>query len=438
MKRKHSTRPAEPVALTIEKLVYGGDGLARRDGVTYFVPFVAPGEKILARPVDVRRSFVRARIAEISQPSAERMEAECRHFTVCGGCHYQHIRYQAQLRAKAEIVRETLGRLGQVNWNGTIELHGSPPYGYRNRAQWKVRHRQGAEGAREHGLAIGYFHASSNQLCAVVECPVLAPALAKALAALLESLGSGGIRGAINEIEAFTEPEGSMLVNVSLVRLPESPRRLIDSVREAIPEARSVLLQETAAEGMELDGPGSIEYRVGEERYRVGHMSFFQVNRFLVEEMAAAVAGGAEGGLAMDLHAGVGLFSVPLSRRFERVIAVEADPAATRDLEANLENAGGAAKAVNSDAGQFLDGTEERPDLVVVDPPRTGVSGEALAALGRLRPREIRYLSCDPATLARDLKVLTNNGYVLSKMSVFDVFPQTYHIETLAHLTQTP
>jgi 23S rRNA (uracil1939-C5)-methyltransferase len=438
MKRKKHPTSAEPVALDIEKLVYGGDGLARRDHVTYFVPFVIPGEKILARPVDPRRSFVRARIAEIVQPSSQRVAPRCPYFTVCGGCHYQHIAYETQLEAKREILRESLGRLGQVRWNGPIELHRSPPFGYRNRAQWKVRRAKAAPGARTRASQLGYFHAGSNDLCAVDQCPVLAPPLAAALSALHAELAAGELRGSLAEIAAFAEPGGSLLLNLSFAALPDSPRRVIDRLRAALPAAGSLLLLETAGERMELDGPGSLSYSVAGADFRVGHMSFFQINRFLIEEMAAAVTAGAEGGLALDLHAGVGLFSVALGRSFQRVVAVEADPAAARDLETNLEAAGVAAQAVCADAAAFLEGCSDRPDLVVLDPPRTGLSAETIAGLLRLRPAEIRYMSCDPATLARDLAALTKADYEIAAMHVFDVFPQTFHIETLVQLKLKP
>jgi 23S rRNA (uracil1939-C5)-methyltransferase len=438
MKRKKHATSHEPVALEIEKLVYGGDGLARREHVTYFVPFVLPGEKIKARPVEARRNFVRARIAEIIEPSPARVAPPCPYFTLCGGCHYQHIAYERQLEAKREILRETLGRLGQVRWNGPIALHASPPFGYRNRAQWKVRRAKAAPDAPSRSYELGYFRAGSKDLCAVDQCAVLAPPLAAALSALRAELASGELRGSISQIEAFAEPSGSLLVNVSLAALPDSPRRLIDRLRAAVPGIHSILLQETAGERMELDGPGSLTYPAGGAEFRVGHMSFFQVNRFLIEEMTEAVTAGAGGGLAIDLHAGVGLFSVPLGRRFERVVAVELDPAAARDLEANLEAAGVSAQAMNADAAQFLAGWTERPDLVVVDPPRAGVSPEAIEALARLRPGQIRYVSCDPATLARDLRALTKAGYEIAELHVFDVFPQTYHIETLVHLTLKP
>jgi 23S rRNA (uracil1939-C5)-methyltransferase len=443
MKRPKTKKklPDAPVTIEIEKLVYGGDGLARHEGAAYFAPFVLAGETVRVRPVESRKNFVRAETLDILQPSPERVTPPCPHFTVCGGCHYQHIGYERQLEAKRDILLESLARIGHVRWEGPVELHASPPFGYRNRAQWKVRPLRAPRGGNDpndRSLAIGYFQGGSNRLCAVEECPVLAPPLAAALDGLRAALAADELPSTIREIHAFAGPDGALLVNVTLASFPDSPRRLAASLRAAVPGLRSLLLEETPGERMELDGPGFLNYPVGGIDYRVGHMSFFQVNRFLVETMAETVTASAAGGLALDLYAGVGLFSVPLARKCERVVAVEADPAAARDLEANVSAAGVAAQAVNADAGKFLADWNERPDLVVLDPPRSGAPPEILSALGRLKPARIAYLSCDPSTLARDLGELLKAGFRIGEMHLFDVFPQTYHIETLVHLTTEP
>ncbi len=439
MKQHRQSVSHEPIPLEIEKLVYGGDGLARSGGVTYFVPFVLTGETIQARPRERRKNFVRAAAVQIERPAPGRVAAPCPYFTVCGGCQYQHIGYETQLEAKREILRETLARLGGLSWEGPIPVHASPPFGYRNRAQWKVRPVKNAAGeAASERLALGYFHAGSNELCAVDECALLAPPLVDALGALRQELASGRLPSTIRGIEVFADPEGNLLVNISFPTLPDAPSRVTTRIREALPSASSVLRQETAGERMELDGPGYLNYSVGPARYRVGHMSFFQVNRFLLEEMTQMVAGGPAGGLALDLYAGVGLFSVPLAGRFERVVAVEADPAAARDLEENLKTAGGAGQAVNAEAGTFLSSSKEQPDRVILDPPRAGVQAEILGWIAKSKPRQITYLSCDPATLARDLKEIRAAGYRIASLDLFDVFPQTFHIETLVQLTPEP
>ncbi len=445
MKRPRPSAQTATIDFEIEKLVYGGDGLARRDSVTYFVPFVLPQEFIRARVTERRKNFVRAEIAELVRPSPDRVSPPCPHFGVCGGCHYQHIGYQRQLEAKREILRETLARIGRVNWTEPIALHASPPFGYRNRAQWKIRSPRPPRGSTEPSGAapeIGYFRAGSNRLCAVKECPVLSPALAAALAGLRAELARGELPETIRQIEAFAAPNGDLLFNLTVAALPAAPHRLAERLRAAVSGLRSLLWQETAGERMQLDGPGFVNYRVAEREYRVGHMSFFQVNRFLIEEMIATVKRGPGGNVALDLYAGVGLFSAALAGKFARVTAVEADPAAARDLEANLT--GTNAQTINADAAKFLAeqatraDSSERPDLVLLDPPRAGLAPEALRPLTQLRPKRTLYLSCDPATLARDLGELVAAGFRIAEIHLFDVFPQTFHIETLVELTTQP
>ncbi len=414
--------------LRIEKLVYGGEGLARQDGRTIFVPFVLPEERVAAEPADERKKFIRARLIEVLKPSADRVSAPCQHFGVCGGCQYQHIRYERQLEVKCEILRETLSRIGHIRWEGPIALHRSPPFGYRNRAQWKVR----SHGGRP---AIGYFRAGSTALCPARECPILAPALAETLAALSELVARGALPETLQEIEAFLSPQKSeLLLNVSLRRFPASRGGLAKTLREALPGLASLLILETPGERMELDGPGFIHYEAVGEKYRVGHMSFFQVNHFLIDEMIEAVAGGESGRLALDLFAGVGLFARALARHFEKVVAVESDPAAARDLDINLAADRPTAQTANCDAQKFLNGWQETPDLVVLDPPRVGVEPRALERLAELEPGHVTYVSCDPATLARDLERLTRAGYRLAGLELFDVFPETFHIESVARL----
>src|SRR6266849_3034899 len=321
--------------VTIEKLIYGGEGLAHHDGRTLFVPFVVPGEVIEFEPVEQKKKFLRGRARQIVTPSLERVAPSCRHFADCGGCHYQHIPYEAQLRFKTDILRETLRRVGRISWDGTITAHASPPWGYRNRAQWKVRPTAGGSGS----LAIGYFRAGSNTLCAAEECPVLSPRLVETLAAVREALAKGEFPASLREFEAFADGNDSkLLLNVSFASLSATPATLVEKFRRIVPGLESLLLIDTARDRMELDGPGYLHYKVANTSYRVGHMSFFQVNRFLIEEMVETVATAARGGgkLALDLYSGVGLFTVPLAKQFERVTAVEANPASVRDLKENI------------------------------------------------------------------------------------------------------
>jgi len=422
------------VDVTIEKLVYGGEGLAHHDGSTVFVPFVIPAERISAEPIEQKKKFVRARMESILEPSPDRAAPRCPHYGICGGCHYQHIPYEAQLKYKTEILRETLRRLGRIDWTGDITAHASPPWGYRNRAQWKIRPLAEPRGS---SLGIGYFRANSAALCPVEDCAVLSPLLLKTLLAVRAALAENALPAELREIEAFAGANDSkLLLTASFSRFPSRAQQLSETFRRILPEIESLLFQDPNSERMELDGPGFVECSAGGVNYRVGHFSFFQVNRFLIDELVSEVAGNEPPGkLALDLFAGVGLFSVPLAKHFERVVAVESNPAATRDLESNVSGKG-SIEIRTSDVERFLEKYKDRPDLILLDPPRAGLEPGAVKHLARIGPERITYVSCEPPTLARDLAALTSAGYLISEMHLFDLFPQTFHIETVVRLVQ--
>lgn len=413
----------------IEKLVYGGDGLGHADGATVFVPFVLPEEVVRVREVERRKKYVRGQVQEMLTASAERTSPPCRHFGVCGGCHYQHMPYEAQLRYKAEILRENLRRLGGLNWEGRIETVGSQPLGYRNRAQWHVR-----------GGGTGYLQAGTKVVCAVDECPILSPRLAGTLTRVREFVKRKQLPPTVSEVEAFADAaDERVLLNVSLSHFHGQEKAVARALREGVEATESVLVHEASRGVMELDGPGFLTYEAAGFRYRVGHMSFFQVNRFLIEELVRRVVGEEKGRLALDLFAGAGLFTLPLGKKFERVVGVESNPATARDLRANAKENETDCAAVEEGVERFLAAWKDTPDLVVLDPPRAGVPAAAMEKLRRLGPARIVYLSCDPATLARDLSLLTRSGgtgasYEMKSVEILDVFPQTYHIEALVRM----
>ncbi len=430
--------------ITIEKLIYGGEGLARHDGSTFFVPYVLPAERVAVAEVERKKKFVRARVEKVLEASAERATPRCGHFGVCGGCDYQHIPYEAQLRYKVEILRETLRRIGKIDWSGKITAHVSPPWGYRNRAQWKIRP-AGSQDARANvdaPLGIGYFRANSTALCAVEDCAILSPLLLKTLAALRRALADGILPRNLREIEAFAGADDTqLLLTATFSGFPSGAEELERKFLEILPETESLLFHDPTRDRMELFGPGFVECTVDGRAYRVGHFSFFQVNRFLIGELAREVVETAgTGKLALDLYAGVGLFSAPLSERFAHVVAVESNPAAARDLEANTS--GAFARGQNNvearvnDVERFLANYREEPEFVSLDPPRAGVSPGVIKQLARIGPARVTYVSCDPPTLARDLAAFTAERYEISELHLFDLFPQTFHMEAVARLSR--
>jgi 23S rRNA (uracil1939-C5)-methyltransferase len=424
--------------LKVEKLVYGGDGLGHHSDATVFVPYVLPGEIVIAAPVESKKKFVRAGLERVVTASPERIAAPCPHFAVCGGCYYQHIPYDSQLTYKMEILRETLRRIGRVDWAGNIATHASPPYGYRNRAQWKIRPRDKSQdsnrGKSPKDLAIGYFRANSTALCAVEECPILSPLLERTLKTLRSALAAGELPRELREIEAFANSsETKLLLNATFAGFPSRADEHASKLRALVPEIESLLFHDPGRERMELDGPGFVTCEAAGESFRVGHFSFFQVNRFVANELARIVTGDESGRLACDLYAGVGLFSLPLARRFERVIAVESNPAAARDLESNAVRAAGIVVRT-AEVERAIERMKEQPDLIVLDPPRAGLAPGAAAHLARIGAKRITYVSCEPPTLARDLAVLCQSGYDIRSIDLVDLFAQTFHMETVVKL----
>ncbi len=444
------------IEITIEKLIYGGEGLAHHDGATVFVPFVLPEERVSAAPVEQKKKFVRARAERVLAPSAERVPPRCPHFGACGGCDYQHIPYDAQLKYKTEILRETIRRIGRIEWTAEITAHASPPWAYRNRAQWKIRplaesaaprgKQHASDEAREPGdasIGIGYFRSGSSALCAVEDCPIVSPLLLKTLLAFRRALATGALPGTLREIEAFAGGNDSqLLLTATFSGLPSRAAELADKFRENAAEIASVVFHDPTRDRMELFGPGFVTCEAGSHNYRVGHFSFFQVNRFLAGELAREVAENDAGGsLALDLFAGVGLFSLPLAEKFAHVVAVESNPAAARDLEANISSASHALSGRRpsvevrvADVEQFLAKYRGTPELVVLDPPRAGLTPTIIRQLARIASERVTYVSCDPPTLARDLAALQQAGYDLAEVHLFDLFPQTFHMETVVRL----
>lgn len=446
------------IEVTIEKLIYGGEGLAHHDGATVFVPFVLPEERISAAPVEQKKKFVRARAESVMAPSADRVAPRCAHFGVCGGCDYQHMPYDLQLKYKTEILRETLRRIGRIDWTGEIVAHASPPWAYRNRAQWKIRPRAerralpgGGGAAAENAeppdanLAIGYFRANSSALCAVDDCPIVSPLLLKTLLAFRGALAVGALPKTLREIEAVSGGNDSeLLLTATFSGLPPRASELAVKFREIAPETTSLVFHDPTRDRMELFGPGFISCDADGRKYRVGHFSFFQVNRLLAGGLAREVADDAGGSLALDLFAGVGLFSLGMGEKFDHVVAVESNPAAARDSEANVSGAA-QQRFVNrsrpisievraADVEQFLAKYRGAPQMVVLDPPRAGLTPGIVKHLARIAPERVTYVSCDPPTLARDLSALQQSGYELTEVHLFDLFPQTFHMETVARL----
>jgi len=389
--------------VTVEKLVYGGDGLARLEGRVVFAPFVLPGERIRARAERQKTGLVRARMLEVLEAAPERVAAPCPAFGRCGGCHYQHAPYEYQLAAKRAILVEELRRLGKLDAPEQIYVVAAEPFGYRNRVQLHVEETR-----------IGYLEGRSHRLCETGGCPVGSPKIEEAIRALHEMARDSRWPRFVRAIEIFTD-EGQVQLNVLETERPVA-RRFFDWAGARIPG----LVE------------GALDYQ---SQFRVSSNSFFQINRFLLDRLVETALEGAEGETALDLYAGVGLISLPLARRFRTVTAVESGSGAVRDLQFNAERAGARnLSARQQTAEECLATLETAPDFVLLDPPRSGLGKAVVNRIIELMPRQVTIVACDPATLARDLAGLVAAGYRIERMTLVDLFPQTFHLETVVAL----
>jgi 23S rRNA (uracil1939-C5)-methyltransferase len=416
--------------LQMEKPVYGGAFLARVEGKAVFVPLTLPGERVRARVVEEKRGYALAEMEEIVAPAAERIAHRCKHFGACGGCQYQHTDYATQLAFKQTILRETLER-ARISAPENIAALSGEPWAYRNRIRIAFDAR---------GYA-GYRGRKSHELIRIAECPIAAPLLVRAAMAAGEMARELPAQLRPREVSLFCDAAETALL-ATVVHAGNGTRWFEEFARkfaDRVPETKGVDAVTEAGIGktprrLAQWGAGSLLYRAAGFDYRVDQGAFFQVNRWLVDQLVECVTGGHHGGLAWDLFAGVGLFARRLAFGFDRVVAVEAAANAMAALAHNLKSTG--ATAMNAATADFLRGARkvERPDLIVVDPPRAGLGAETTAMLSRIASPALVYVSCDPATLARDLRALIGAGYAIEGITLADLFPQTFHLETVVRL----
>ena len=451
---------AEPLLVEIEKPIYGGAFLARLEGKAVFVPLTLPGEQARVRVTESKPGYAAAEVEEIVRAAPERTAPACPHFGVCGGCHYQHTGYATQLAFKQAILRETLER-GGVRVPAEMSVLAGEPWRYRNR----IRLGFDASGNP------GYRGRRSHAIMPVRECPIAAPLLLEAAQAFTQVARKFAPALRPAEIALFCDAAETTLLATVFTASPAKLRfdELAEELHARIPTlAGAELVVEGGREARDFSqqprtvaqwGAKSLTYRAAGFDYRVDHGAFFQVNRWLVDALVEKVIAGTSGKLAWDLFSGVGLFARQLAARFDRVVAVESAPSATAALEENLRGTTG--EAVKAETLAFLrrsgkgtglglgepgldahdPGPSElatpelaAPDLIVVDPPRAGLGAESCAQLAEVAAPAVACVSCDPATLARDLRALLASGYQIQSITLADLFPQTFHLETVVQL----
>ena len=426
-------RPGDSFEVVIEKGVYRGLGLARHQGQVVLVPRALPGDRLRVRVESVERGFLRARTDEMLAPGAGRRPSPCPLADRCGGCSYQELDYAAQLSLKEAVLRESLAR-ARVSWEGPIPVAGSPEEGWRTRASLHLE-------ARGDALLLGLHEEGTHRVVDVPRCLQLSEPMTRAARGLLDALKQQPRRArAIRHVDLAESVDGRNLVMGLETELDVKGAVALSGLAAAVPGLTG--FGAMAGEGrsrrlLSLHGDPHVLSTVAGTTFRAHVRSFFQSNRFLVEPLTAAVLELLpSGGSVLDLYAGVGLFALPLARRAERVRAVEVNPMAVEDARWNAEQAG--ARNLEMRRGDVREALElwppEAGERVVLDPPRTGAGAEVVRLLAGRRPAAVVYVSCDPATLARDLKLFESEGYRPDVVRGFDLFPDTFHLETVVRL----
>jgi 23S rRNA (uracil1939-C5)-methyltransferase len=386
-------KPGDRLKVKIEKIVPKGLGLAFAPGLTIFVALAAPGDTAEIEIRQIKKSVAFAEIVDVIEPSPVRTAPPCPYFGACGGCDFQQMTYQAQLDAKAAIIRDCLERIGKIEYKADIPIVASPmEFDYRLRAQWHC------DTSTRH---IGYFRRETHDVIDVDHCPIATPALNGALKHLRQTIDWGSIWSNRIEVEAAHGDDGR-----------------ISWYSNEIPEPSD-----------------EISFHAGGEQYSFSARTFFQGNQYLLEQLIALTVGGLSGDTALDLFCGVGFFSLPLARKFKRVVGVESigpsiDLAQKNKVKAGLDNLEFKGQAVEI----FLKEFNGAVDAVVFDPPRAGTSKDTVLKTLALVPKVVSYVSCEPSVLARDLMWMTERGYTIRSITGVDLFPQTHHVETIVRL----
>jgi len=380
------------VEVRVEKIVPGGHGLAFVEGLTIFVDLAVVGDRLRVELREIKGKIAFADIHSVIEPAAARIAPPCPYVGICGGCNFQQMTYEAQLEAKVGIIRDCLHRIGKLDYEGEIPIIASPlEFGYRLRAQWHIDGR---------AQKIGYYRQKSRELVAIDHCPILLPELD----AVLQR-----VRGEINWSE-FWPDKGA-----------------IDA---AVGDGGAVSVDSEEL-GLRTD---DITLTAAGEKYSFAANVFFQGNKFLIGKLIETAIGDALGEKALDLYSGIGLFTLPLARKFKKVTAVEEYAPAVEFARKNAADRDNI-EIVERTVGRFLAEYRGDVDFALLDPPRSGTEKKTVLDLIRLRPKQVSYVSCDPSVLARDLRRFLDADYDIESITAIDLFPQTHHVEAVVQLT---
>lgn len=414
--------------LTLTTFTYGGDVMGRLDdGRAVFVPFGLPGERVQVRLTEEKKNFARGVIVEILEPSKERIIPKCRHFGECGGCHYQHLSYEKQLQIKTDILRDQLQRIGKIEHPSVSPMVACPdPWNYRNHVQFHLT---------EQGR-LGYFRAIDKlnpieKILPITECHLPEPLINDFWPQLEFEPGS-----TIERVSLRSGKDDDLMLILES-KSPEPPDLEIEAGISI-----SHLYEENT---VVMAGNDNISIQILDRDFRVSAPSFFQVNTVMAEKMVNHMVSKltvTPFSTLLDLYCGAGLFSAFFAPRCKSVIGIEASPSACEDFSFNLDEfdnvelyEGFAEEILSNFVGRiapFGDAAATNPTYIIADPPRAGLDKRVIDGILKLNAQVIAYVSCDPSTLARDAARLINGGYKLREVTPFDLFPQTYHIESIS------
>lgn len=425
-------RPGDAVELTVEKAVYRGLGLARHEGQVVFVGRGVPGERVRARITTARKGYVEARAEAVLAAGDARREPPCPLFDRCGGCAYQHVDYAAQLRAKEAVLRESLARAARA-WDGPVETVASPETGWRTRVRFHLEQDAGR-------FRLGLFEEGTHRVVDLDRCLQVSPELLGAARSLLAGFAAQPhLARGVSEIVLAESGDGGARVAAVVRDGAASAGTALASLAGGAPWLTGLGLV-AAGEGgryVPLAGEPYLESEAAGRRYRSHVLSFFQANRHLLDPFVRRVREWTgRGAPVLDLYAGVGLFALALADGAPSVTAVEQDARSSADAEENVRRSGLAhVRTMRGDVAAVLAALPAQAgEEIVLDPPRAGAGPEIARRIAARRPAGIVYVSCDPTTLGRDLAVLGAEGYVPARVACFDMFPDTFHLETIVRL----
>lgn len=404
--------------LTLTTFTYGGESMGRLDdGRAVFVPFGLPGERVTVRLTDEKKNFARGEIVDILEPSNERIIPKCKHFGVCGGCHYQHLPYEKQLQIETDILRDQLQRIGKIEHPPVSQMVACPnPWNYRNHVQFQLT---------QEGRVGYFFHLPSapGKVMAITECHLPEAPINDFWPQLEFEPGTN-----IERVSLRTGKDNDLMM-VLESESPQPPELEI--------EAGISVSHFNEENTVVIAGNDNVILSILDRDFRISAPSFFQVNTVMAEKMVSYLIDNlpiTQSSTLLDIYCGVGLFSAFFASKCKTVIGIESSPFACEDFVFNLDEFDNVElyEGFAEDVLPALIRRIANPPYVIVDPPRAGLDKQVIDAILKLHPQMIAYISCDPSTLARDAARLINGGYKLRDVTPFDLFPQTYHIESIS------